>query len=241
MWTSHKDKNSVLVVIPAYNEAKNLKHAVDKLIAGCPYDYLIVNDASLDETEELCQAQNYNYISHKKNQGLSEAMRTGFKYAWERGYSYVVQYDGDGQHNPDDVVKLVEYIQQHPELDIVSGSRFLDGKNTKHESFAKEMGRSLLSYSFYKRTKARLTDPTNGLRVFSKRFIDMYCFFKKFEVEPSTVAYVIVKKNMKIAELPVVVNDRLYGTSTFDNIFKVVAYMGKQFRRFWFTTRKWKY
>ena len=69
------------MVIPAYNEAKNLKHAVDKLIAGCPYDYLIVNDASLDETEELCQAQNYNYISHKKNQGLSEAMRTGFKYA----------------------------------------------------------------------------------------------------------------------------------------------------------------
>ena len=87
----------VLIIIPAYNEAKSLKRVIDHLIDTCPqYDYVIVNDGSTDQTKEICEENHYHAIHNPVNQGLARAMQTGMNYALEQGYDMALQFDADG-------------------------------------------------------------------------------------------------------------------------------------------------
>ena len=71
-----------LIIIPAYNEAGNIKNVVDDLAANCPqYEYIIINDSSKDGTESVCKQNNYNYISLPINLGIGGGVQTGYKYA----------------------------------------------------------------------------------------------------------------------------------------------------------------
>lgn len=238
MWTSSKEKNSVLVVIPAYNEAECIYSAVINLLNKCAFDYLIINDGSTDQTESICKLNGFNFLSHKTNKGLSEAMRTGFNYALDRGYNYVVQYDSDGQHDPIDVQAIVDYIKRY-QIDIVCGSRFLNKNKCRHKNIFKEMARGVFSKLFFKLTKKNISDPTNGLRAYNLKFIEEYCANPKFEVEPSTIAYAISKKNMSFAEVPVVINKRMGGKSSFCSLSKTIKYLIKQYKALAYDKKHW--
>lgn len=238
MWTSLKEKNSVLVVIPAYNEAECIYNAVTNLLNKCAFDHLIVNDGSTDQTELICKSNGFNFVNHKVNKGLSEAMRTGFNYALDRGYKYVVQYDSDGQHDPEDLQKIVDYINFH-RVDIICGSRFLNQKKQRHKNIFKEIARGIFSKLFFKVTNKTISDPTNGLRAYSLRFTEEYCANPKFEVEPSTIAYAISKKNMTFAEVPVVINKRIGGRSSFCSLSKIIKYIFKQYKALAYNKKHW--
>ncbi|WP_052663028.1 glycosyltransferase family 2 protein [Mycoplasmoides pirum] len=236
MWTSSLSLDSTLVIIPAYNEEKNIVKSIKKLQEECKYDYLIVDDGSDDKTYEICLKNYYNVIRHNTNKGLSEAMRTGFNYAWERGYKYIAQYDADGQHNPRDLVKLVNHIKNN-NFDIVLGTRFAKGQRFKN--IFKEITRKIFVFMFYKKTKIKISDPTNGLRVFGKKFINRYCSNLKYEVEPSTIAYAVLKNNLKIDEVYVTINDREFGKSKFDNKWETAKYVKKQIADYILATKNW--
>lgn len=238
MWTSSKEKNSVLVVIPAYNEAECIYNVVINLLNKCSFDYLIVNDGSTDQTELICKLNGFNFINHKINKGLSEAMRTGFNYALDKGYKYVAQYDSDGQHDPEDLKKIINYIKIH-NIDIVCGSRFLNQRKRRHKNIFKEIARGIFSKLFFKMTNKTISDPTNGLRAYSSKFIEEYCANSKFEVEPSTIAYAISKKNMTFAEVPVVINKRIGGKSSFCSLSKIIKYIIKQFKAMAYNKKHW--
>ena len=90
---------NVLIVVPAYNEELNLKKVVKDIEKNCEYDYIIINDCSSDNTEQLCINNNFNYLSLPINYGLSSVVQLGFKYALMNDYDAVVQFDGDGQHH----------------------------------------------------------------------------------------------------------------------------------------------
>ena len=91
-----------LVLIPAYNEEKNLERVIENLKKKAPqFDYIIINDGSTDHTEELCRKKQYHYISLPVNLGLTGAMQTGMKYAKEKNYDMAIQFDADGQHLPE--------------------------------------------------------------------------------------------------------------------------------------------
>ncbi|WP_033160035.1 glycosyltransferase family 2 protein [Mycoplasmoides alvi] len=240
MWTSKVSENSVLILIPAYNEEKNIKLSVTKLIEQCKYDYLIIDDGSIDKTFDVCLKNGYHVIRHNQNKGLSQAIRTGMNYAWERGYKYVAQYDADGQHNANDLVKMVEYIKKH-KLDILCGNRFDKNKIYGHKNPFKEVVRKIFVYFFWKKTKIQINDPTNGLRIFGKNFINQYYAFSKYEVEPATIAYSVGNKKLKIDEFQVTVNKRKYGKSKFSNFFKIIKYVVKQFVIYAVASKRWKY
>ena len=92
----------VLIIIPAYNEEKNLKRVIGNLQQVCPqFDYVIVNDGSTDGTERLCRQNQYRHISLPVNLGLSAAVRAGMRYASQKGYDMALQFDADGQHLPE--------------------------------------------------------------------------------------------------------------------------------------------
>ena len=96
-----------LVLIPAYNEEKNLERVIENLKKKAPqFDYIIINDGSTDHTEKLCRKKQYHYISLPVNLGLTGAMQTGMKYAKEKNYDMAIQFDADGQHLPEYIQKM---------------------------------------------------------------------------------------------------------------------------------------
>lgn len=229
----------MLVVIPAHNEEKNIAATVRGLLGHARLDYVVIDDGSTDGTARVCAENGFNCVSLGRNAGLAGAVRAGCRYAAERGYAYVMQFDGDGQHRAEDALRLASHAADHG-LDVVCGTRFLDG-GKGHESRLKEIARKMFTGYFRRQAKARITDPTNGLRVFSRRFYDLYLASAKYEPEPSTIAFAVRRHGLKIAELPTTVNPRLHGASMFERPAKVISYMLRQLRRFAFTTRKWDF
>ena len=99
----------VLVVIPAYNEEKNIEHVVDNLIANYQqYDYVVVNDGSTDGTRRVCRKNGYNLLDLPVNLGLGGAIKSGMKYANYNQYEYVLQFDGDGQHQAQYIEDMIK-------------------------------------------------------------------------------------------------------------------------------------
>ena len=120
----------ILIVIPAYNEEDNITTVINELRDEYPsYDYVIVNDGSLDRTSRICKENGFNLISLPINLGLSGAFQTGMKFAYRNGYDAALQFDADGQHDPAYIGAMVERMEQ-TDADIVIGSRFVEDKKT---------------------------------------------------------------------------------------------------------------
>lgn len=138
----------VLIIIPAYNEAENIKKVVDDLIENySQYDYLIVNDCSKDETEKICRENGYNFISLPINLGIGGGVQAGYQYAFKNGYDIAIQHDGDGQHDPAYIEKVIQPILDG-QADITIGSRFLE-KEGFQSSSARRAGIKFLSILIY--------------------------------------------------------------------------------------------
>ena len=127
--------DKVLLVIPAYNEGKNIERVVDHIKNDFPeLDYVVVNDGSKDDTADICRRRGYNFIDLPVNLGLAGCFQTGMKYAWQKGYNYAVQFDGDGQHRPEYIQAMKEKMDEG--YDIVIGSRFVTEKKSLHRGLA---------------------------------------------------------------------------------------------------------
>ena len=130
------ESNSFLAVVPAYNEAASIAAVVNSLRRRAPqFDVIVIDDGSTDDTANRAAAAGASVIKLPFNLGIGGAVQTGFIYALEHDYDYMTQVDGDGQHEPAELVKLVDAIKADPTLDMVCGSRFLsDDRNTRLRS-----------------------------------------------------------------------------------------------------------
>lgn len=204
-----KKQSKVLLVIPAYNEAENLPRVVADIAGEQGLDYVIVSDGSTDGTVELCRARGYNYIALPVNLGLAGCFQTGMKYAYERGYSYAVQFDGDGQHRAEDVKVLFDKMEQEGPFDLVLGSRFLNGKKGRS---MRELGSRLITGAIFLTTGRHVTDPTCGLRMYNREMMRLFAYQLNYGPEPDTVSY-LMKNGARVAEAPIVVKERQAGES----------------------------
>ena len=103
--------SDLLIIIPAYNEEANIERVVDRLITEFPqFDYVVVNDGSRDRTGEICERKQYHYLDLPVNLGLSGGFQAGIRYACKKGYSYAIQFDGDGQHRPEYIGPMKEKL-----------------------------------------------------------------------------------------------------------------------------------
>lgn len=117
----------VLLIVPAYNEEDSIQAVVERITAfqpnGYTLDYLIVNDGSVDGTDEICRTCGFHYVSLVQNLGIGGAVQCGYRYALEQGYDVAVQFDGDGQHDITYLDGLVAPIFDGS-ADFTIGSRF---------------------------------------------------------------------------------------------------------------------
>ena len=113
-----------VVIIPVYNEEKKI-YSVVHGVKAIGYDVVVVDDFSSDQSAEQAQKARAKVLRHFINRGYGAALETGNQYALQAGYDIVVHFDGDGQHNPNEIEKLVDKIRRN-EAEVVIGSRFLD-------------------------------------------------------------------------------------------------------------------
>ena len=200
--------NKVLIVIPAYNEEANIEHVVRELEEKYPqFDYIVVNDGSRARTAAICRDQGFSLLDLPVNLGLAGCFQAGMKYAYQKGYRYAIQFDGDGQHRPEFIGPMKEKMEQG--FDIVIGSRFIYGK----KGWSMRMvGSRLIGAAIRLTTGARITDPTSGMRLFDRRMIEEFALNLNYGPEPDTVSF-LIKQGARVAEVPVTIDERLEGES----------------------------
>lgn len=218
-------EKKVLIIIPAYNEAGNIEKVVDNLTEQYPqYDYIIINDGSTDNTAQVCRRRGYQVLNLPINMGIGGAVQTGYCYAWDKGYDYAVQIDGDGQH---DVAFLKDMLtcMEKEEADCVIGSRFVE-KEGFQSSQLRRTGITFLSVLGWILTGVRVKDITSGYRLVNRRFIGI--FAKDYPADyPEPEAMVITTVHGgKVREYPVIMRERESGTSSI-TLKKSVYYMCK--------------
>lgn len=211
--------DKVLLVIPAYNEEQNIEKVVDHLKQDFPeLDYVVVNDGSRDRTAGICREKGYNLLDLPVNLGLAGCFQAGMKYAYNKGYCYAIQFDGDGQHRPEFIASMKEKMGEG--YDIVIGSRFISGK--KGWSL-RMVGSRLIAAAIRLTTGARITDPTSGMRLFDRSMIEEFALNLNYGPEPDTVSF-LIKQGARVAEIPVTIDERLAGES-YLKPFTAMAYM----------------
>jgi len=197
-----------LIIVPAYNEEGSIKRVIDNLKDNYPqYDYIIVNDGSTDATSQISHDNGFNIIDLPVNLGLSGAFQTGIKYAYKHGHDLAVQFDGDGQHRPEYISKMMEKAAEG--YNIVIASRFLE-KNKAHS--ARAFGGKMISLAIKLTTGVKITDPTSGMRLFDRSIIEKCAVNNDYGPEPDTVSYMI-RKGAKVAEVQAVMDERTTGES----------------------------
>ena len=212
-----------VVIIPTYNEKENIE-AIIRAVRALEDDFhiLVVDDGSPDGTAAIVkglQASDYPdslfILEREGKQGLGTAYMTGFKWALEHGYDYVIEMDADFSHNPDDLPRLYHACCDEG-ADLAIGSRYCNGISVINWP----IGRVIMSYyaSKYVRTVLRMKvyDSTAGFKCYRRKVLETIDFDRikmrgyGFQIEMKYNAY---RLGFKIAEVPIIFVDRKQGTS----------------------------
>ena len=214
-----------LIIIPAYNESESIEYTIEHIKKEAPdFDYVIINDCSSDNTVEILEKNHYNYISLPVNLGIGGAVQTGYKYALENGYDMAVQVDGDGQHDVSFLNLMVDKLVKE-DADMVIGSRFIN-KEGFQSTFMRRVGITYFTRLIKLLTNQTITDPTSGFRLANRRAIELFAKeYPRDYPEPESVV-VLLKKNFKIVEAPVIMKAREGGQSSI-RMWSSVYYMVK--------------
>lgn len=217
----------VLIIIPAYNEEKNILKVCRNIENNdIKYDYVVINDGSTDKTAEICNENELNSVKLIYNLGIGGAVQTGYKYAYENGYDIAVQFDGDGQHDIKYVDKLCENIK-NGNSNMVIGSRYIKGSKSDFQSTAmRRLGKNMIMLFIKLLTGKRITDPTSGFRAIDKKILREFVSEYPTDYPEPESTFIMLRKGYKVMEVPVNMNEREHGVSSI-NIFKSMHYMLK--------------
>lgn len=204
----------VLVVVPAYNEARSVAAVVAEVLAAAPKVHvLVVDDGSSDGTAALARAAGADVVTNVFNLGVGGAMRVGFRYAVARSYRALVQVDGDGQHDPRDVAKLLEPIHDGQVPMVVIGARFA-GIGEFSVPLARRLAMRMLAAYLSHVTHVRLTDVTSGFRAHNRAAMELFARTYPADYLADTVESLVINTEAGgvVAQVPVVMRSRHAGT-----------------------------
>jgi len=219
-------KSPYLVVIPAFNEEESIVKVVNSISAlSIDADILVINDGSSDCTEIILKSRNLNVISLPFNLGYGAALQTGYKYATQRNYEYIIQFDGDGQHDANDIKTIIEILTT-TDSDIVIGSRFL-GKGNFKLGFMKKTAINIFRFLIRHLTRTKITDPTSGLQGLKRGAFE---YFSKMGHYPSDfpdadILIFMLRSGYKITEFPTNIKVREAGKSMHSGLKPIIYFI----------------
>jgi glycosyltransferase involved in cell wall biosynthesis len=216
----------VLCIIPALNEADRIAQVIADVRRDAPgVDVLVVDDGSTDRTADVAREAGARVCSLPLNLGYGAALQSGYQYALRRGFDTAVQMDADGQHEPQDVQRLLSGLAEH-EADVIIGSRFL-GEGRYKVSPVRALAIGLMRFLVRLLTGQRITDPTSGFQALSLRAIRLYASDEyPVDYPDADVLIMAHRAGLRVAEVPVSMYERAAGRSMHDGL-KPVWYMFK--------------
>lgn len=214
-----------MIVIPAYNEEESVGAVIRAVHADLPdVDCVVVDDGSRDRTAAEAEAAGARVLRLPFNLGVGGAMRLGFQYAKRVGYGVVVQIDADGQHNPEDVPRLLDALA---ECDIAIGARFA-GVGDYRVRGPRRWAMRMLSAVISRVAGTRLTDTTSGFRACGPRAVDIFAENYPAEYLGDTIEALVIaaRQGCVLRQVPVVMNERVAGKPSHDPI-RAAIYLGR--------------
>lgn len=200
--------NKLSAIIPAYNEALSIGSLVLKTKKYVDH-VIVIDDGSNDKTADIARLAGATVIQLEKNQGKAQALMYGFELLKQEGYTTAVMFDGDGQHNPDDIPAIVEPVLRG-EADLVIGSRYL-GKESAIPAY-RMIGQKTLGAFTNFGAKTKTTDSTSGFRALSTKAINNLDFSSEgYSIEFDMINH-FASRNLQITEVPIEV---AYGDPNF--------------------------
>lgn len=205
-----ESSDRVLIIVPAWNEARNVGHTVSEIRAARPdYDVVVVDDGSTDETADVARNAGAVVIQLPFNLGVGGAMRTGFTYALREGYGRVIQVDADGQHNPADIDLVLSGLAR---ADISIGARFSDVGDYEVRG-PRRWAMKLLASVLSRIAHTKLTDVTSGFRAAGPRAIRQYVRYYPAEYLGDTLDSLVAAchAGLTVTQVPVAMRARVHG------------------------------
>jgi len=204
---------SYLIIIPAYNEEKTIAQVIyDSHQAFPEADILVVNDGSTDSTPEKAKNAGAMLVDMPYNIGYGGVLQTGFRFAVEYGYDFIITMDGDGQHDPYSIKNLKDTMELE-NADVVIGSRFLGGNYNM--GFFRKLGVRLFSSIARLYTGMTFTDPTSGFQLLNRKVFAYLSEKDNYPLDYPDVNIIMAlhKMGFKIKETPVKMLERRVGKS----------------------------
>jgi len=227
--TAGKD---IMVIIPAYNEAENLKELLKKIpdtVKGRNVGVLVVDDGSSDNTKEVALQAGYLVAQNKINRGQGAASRLGYDVLLRNNIQIGVTMDADNQHLPEEIEKLVAPVLNN-EYDLVIGSRILG--TSFQSSLLRDTGINLFTKTINFVTGTRLTDCSSGFRAFSVKKMSALNL-REDQFQTAEVIVEAVKKGLRIGEVPITIVKRRHGESKKGHDIRYGIFFAKTILKSW--------
>ncbi|HLC82490.1 MAG TPA: glycosyltransferase family 2 protein [Bacteroidia bacterium] len=214
----------IATIVPAYNEEKAIANVVSDILLvaqsqNLAITVIVVNDCSKDSTSEIISKLNCVALDLPVNLGIGGAVQTGFKYAFENGFDYAIQIDGDGQHPASEIPKLINASKEN-NLDVVIGSRFMS-KEGFQSSAVRRFGIKYFKWLNRFLVGIKINDSTSGLRLINKKTLEIVSEYYPDEYpEPEAIILYSLNK-LKIGEVSVNMKERQGGVSSISSVSSI--------------------
>jgi glycosyltransferase involved in cell wall biosynthesis len=221
------DRCSCLAVVPAYNEEATVGGVVASIRRKAPQlDVLVIDDGSTDSTAERAQDAGAQILRMPFNLGIGGAVQAGFKFADEHGYDYMVQVDGDGQHDPAEVRKLFSAMEGRDRADMICGTRF-STETGYIAPISRRTGIHLFAFLLSRLLHQPVTDPTSGFRLYNRRAIALFARDYPHDYPEVEAVLMLHHHRLTMHEVPVRMFQRGGGVSSITGSGKSFYYMVK--------------
>jgi len=219
----------IAVIIPCYNESGNVQKVVKDIQdlpghSGFKLYPIPVNDCSTDNTLEILKQLDVDFLNLPINLGIGGAVQAGFQYAFQEGFDIAIQLDGDGQHPPSEIHKIIDPIINE-DVDIVIGSRFLN-KEGFQSSLMRRVGIKYFYWLNKRLIGLKVLDSTSGFRAFNRSALKLAVNSYPDDYPEPEAIVLFHLQGMTFKEVPVVMKARDFGESSIQS-FKSIYYMLK--------------